>query len=91
MELLPKYFVLALNTKNLGNSTLFLTITHMTMSAIWFISYGILTIDVADEFCSWTDQRPKPIFNFSGLGLAKTLEVLNTVSEGNSLSFLMVQ
>jgi hypothetical protein len=90
MELLPKYFVLALTTKNLINSTLFLTITHMTMSAIWFISYGILTIDVAAEFCSWTDQRPKWIFNFSGLGLAKTPEVLNTVSEGNSLSFPMV-
>jgi hypothetical protein len=62
----------------------------MTMSARRFISYGILTIDVAAEFCSWTYQRPKWIFNFSGLGLAETLEVPNTISEGNSLNFLMV-
>jgi hypothetical protein len=33
MELFPKEFVLELNTKNLGNSTSFLTITHMTLSA----------------------------------------------------------
>jgi hypothetical protein len=46
MELLLKDFVLELNTKNLGNSTSFLTITHMTLSAKWFISYGIWTIDV---------------------------------------------
>jgi hypothetical protein len=38
MELLLKDFVLELNTKNLGNSTNFLTITHMTMSARCFIS-----------------------------------------------------
>jgi hypothetical protein len=63
MELLPKDFVLELNTKNLGNSTSFLTITHTTLSAKRFISYGILTIDVAAEFCSCTDQRPKWIFN----------------------------
>jgi hypothetical protein len=29
-------------------------------------------------------------FSISSLGLDETLEVLNTVSEGNSLSFLMV-
>jgi hypothetical protein len=52
MKLLPKDFVPELNTKNLGNSTSILTITHMTMSAKRFISYGILTIDVAAEFCS---------------------------------------
>jgi hypothetical protein len=64
MELFPKEFVLELNTKNLGNSTSFLTITHMTLSTKRFRRYGILTIDVAAEFCSWTDQRPKRIFNF---------------------------
>jgi hypothetical protein len=64
MELFPKEFVLELNTKNLGNSTSFLTITNLTLSAKRFISYGMLTIDVAAEFCSWTDQRPKRIFNF---------------------------
>jgi hypothetical protein len=47
MELFPKEFVLELNTKNLGNSTSFLTITHMILSAKWFKKYGILTIDVA--------------------------------------------
>jgi hypothetical protein len=63
-ELLPKDFVPELNTENLGNSTSFLTITHMTLSAKCFISYGILTIDIAAEFFSWTDQWPKRIFNF---------------------------
>jgi hypothetical protein len=43
MELLPKDFVPELNNKNVGNSTSFLTITHMTLSAKWFISYGIVT------------------------------------------------
>jgi hypothetical protein len=56
MELLPKDFVLELNTKNLGNSTRFLTLTHMTMSTRRFISYGSLMIDVTAEFCSWTEQ-----------------------------------
>jgi hypothetical protein len=64
MELLPKDFVLELNTKNLGNSTSFLTINHTTLSAKRFISYRILTIDVGAEFCSSTDQRPKRMFNF---------------------------
>jgi hypothetical protein len=52
------------HTINLGNLPSFLTITHTTLSAKWFRRYGILTIDVAAEFCSWTDQRPKRIFNF---------------------------
>jgi hypothetical protein len=56
MELLPKDFVLELNTKNLGNSTRFLTLTYMTMSTRRFISYGSLMIDVTAEFCSWTEQ-----------------------------------
>jgi hypothetical protein len=86
MELLPKDFVPELNTKNLGNSTSILTITHMTMSAKRFISYGILTIDVAAEFCSWTEQRQNGS-SISSLGLAETPEVPNTVSENNSLRF----
>jgi hypothetical protein len=56
MELLPKDFVLELTTKNLGNSTIFLTITHITLSTKWFISYGILMIDVTAKFCSFTEQ-----------------------------------
>jgi hypothetical protein len=55
MELFPKEFVLELNTKKLGKSTSFLTITHMTLSAKWFRKYGILMIDVAAVFCFWTE------------------------------------
>jgi hypothetical protein len=55
MELFPKEFVLKLNTKNLENSTSFLTITHMTLSAKRFRKYGILTIDIAAVFCFWTE------------------------------------
>jgi hypothetical protein len=90
MELFPKEFVSELNIKNLGNSTSFLTITHMTLSAKQFRRYGILTIDVAAVFCFWTEQRRNGS-SISRLGLAETPEVLNTVSEGNSLNFLMVQ
>jgi hypothetical protein len=56
-ELLPKDFVLELNTKNLGNSTSFLTITHTTLSDKRFRKCGILKINVAAEFCTWTEQR----------------------------------
>jgi hypothetical protein len=52
MDLFPREFVLELNNKNLGNSPRFSTIPHMTLSPKWFRSYGILTIDVATEFCS---------------------------------------
>jgi hypothetical protein len=57
MELSPKDFLMELNTKNLGNSPIFLTITHTTMSAKWFRSYRILTIDISAEFCFWIEQR----------------------------------
>jgi hypothetical protein len=89
MELFPKEFVLKLNTKNLGNSASFLTITHMTMSTKQFRKYKILTIDVADVFCFWIEQRWKGSSIYI-LGLAETLEVLNTISESNSLHFPMV-
>jgi hypothetical protein len=72
-----------MNTKNWGNSTSFLTITYMTMSAKWFRKYGILMIDVADVFCFWTEQRWNG-FSISRLGLAETPEVPTTISEGNS-------
>jgi hypothetical protein len=88
-ELLPKDFVLELNTKNFGNSTSFLSITHMTMPARRFISYGILMIDIAAEFCSWTEQWQNGS-SISSLGLAETPGVPNTISECNSLSFPMV-
>jgi hypothetical protein len=89
MKLFPKEFVPELNTTNLGNSTSFLTITHTTLSTKWFRKYGISTIIVAAEFCSWTEQRYNGS-SFSGFGLAETPEVPNTVSKKNSLSFPMV-
>jgi hypothetical protein len=89
MELFTKEFVPELNTTSWGNSTNFLTITHMTLSAKWFRKYGISTIHVAAEFCSWTEQRQNGSL-FSGLAMAETPEVPNTVSKGNSLSFPMV-
>jgi hypothetical protein len=85
----PKRFVPELNTKNLGNSTSFLTITHMTLPAKWFRKYGILMIDVAAVFYFWTEQRRNGS-SISRLGLPETPEVPNTISEGNSLSFLMI-
>jgi hypothetical protein len=78
-----------LNTKNLGNSLTFLTITHMTLSAKRFRSYGILMIDIAAEFCFWTEQRQNGSSHLD-LGLAKTLRVPNTKLVDNSLNFLMV-
>jgi hypothetical protein len=57
MELFPIDSILELNTKNLGNSPIFLTISHMTLSAKRFRSYRILTIDIAAEFCFWIEQR----------------------------------
>jgi hypothetical protein len=89
MELFPTEFVPELNTKNMENSTSFLTITHMTLSGKWFRKYRILTIDISAEFCSWAEQRQNG-FSFSSLRLAETPEVPNTVSKGNPLSFPMV-
>jgi hypothetical protein len=78
IELFSKEFVLELNTKNLGNSTSFLTITHTTLSTKWFRKYGILMIDVAAVFYFLIEQRRNGS-SISRLGLAKTLEVLNTI------------
>jgi hypothetical protein len=89
MELFLKDFIPELNTKNLGNSSTFLTITHMTLSAKRFISYGIWMIDVAAEFCIWTEQWHNGS-SISSLGLAETPEVPNTILEDNSLRFSMV-
>jgi hypothetical protein len=85
----PREFVLEMNTKNLGNSPIFLTITHMTLSAKWFRSYRNSTIDITAEFCSSTEQRQNGSSVFH-LGLAKTPEVPNTILDNNSLSFSMV-
>jgi hypothetical protein len=56
-KLFPKDSVSELNTKKLGNSPNFLTITRMTLSAKQFRSYIILTIDATAEFCFWTEQQ----------------------------------
>jgi hypothetical protein len=55
MKLFPKDSIPEVNTKNLGNSPSFLTITYTTLSAKRFRRYGILTINVAAEFCFWTE------------------------------------
>jgi hypothetical protein len=88
-KLLPKGFVSELNTKNMDNSTSFLTITHTTLSAKRFRKYAILMIDVVAVFCFWTEQRWNGS-SISRLRLAETPEVLNTILESNTLSFLMV-
>jgi hypothetical protein len=56
MEQFSKDSVPELNSKKMGNYPSFLTITHTTLSTKQFRSYGILTIDVAAEFCSWTEH-----------------------------------
>jgi hypothetical protein len=89
MELFPKEFVLELNTKNLGNSTIFITITHMTLLAKRFRKSRILTIDAADVLCFLKEQLRNGS-SISRLGLAETPEVPNTILEGNSLNFPMV-
>jgi hypothetical protein len=61
----------------------------MTLFNKWFRRYGILTIDNAAEFYFWIEQWQNGS-SISSLGLDKTLEVLNTVLERNSLSFPMV-
>jgi hypothetical protein len=89
MGLLQMDSVLELNTKNLGNSPRFLAITHMTLSAKRFRSYGISKFNFSSEFCFWTKQRLNRT-QLLGLGLTETLEVLNTITVGNTLSFMRV-
>jgi hypothetical protein len=55
IELFQKDSVPELNTTKLGNSPIFLTITYTTPFAKRFKSYGILTTDVAAEFCFWIE------------------------------------
>jgi hypothetical protein len=86
MKLFPWDPVPELNTKMLGNSPSFPTITHITLSALRFRSYRILTIDITAEFCFWTEQQRNGS-SVSSLRLAETLDVPNTNLVGNSLSF----
>jgi hypothetical protein len=82
-------FVPELNTKNMGNSLKFVSITHMTLSAKQFRSYGILKIDFAAELCFWTEQRLNET-QLLALRFAKTSDVPNTIMVGNSLILLTV-
>jgi hypothetical protein len=66
-----------LNTKKLGNSPSFPTHTHTTLSAKRFRKYIILTINIAAEFCLWTEQRQDGSY-LLGLRLAETPEVPST-------------
>jgi hypothetical protein len=88
-ELFGYNFVRELNTKNMGNSPSFLSVTHMILSAKQFRSYRILKTDFIADFCFWTEQRLYRTY-LSGLGLAETSKVPNTIMVGNSLRFPMV-
>jgi hypothetical protein len=48
-----------------------------------------MKIDFAADFCLWTEQRLNET-RLLGIGLAKTLEVPNTITVANSLGFPMV-
>jgi hypothetical protein len=89
MELFHMDSVPELNTINLGNSPSFLTITHTTLSSKQFRCYRLWKIDFAAEFFFWTEQRLNRT-QLLGSRLTEALEVPNTFTVGNSLSFLMV-
>jgi hypothetical protein len=46
-----------LNTKNMGNSPSFPSITHTILSAKRFRRYKISKTDFTANFCFWTEQR----------------------------------
>jgi hypothetical protein len=88
-ELFGHNSVPVLNSKNMGNSPSFLSVTHTILSAKRFRCYRISKIDFAADFCFWTEQRlnrTQPL----GLGLAETSIVPNTIMVVDSLSFPMV-
>jgi hypothetical protein len=80
---------LELNTKRLGNSPSFPSVTYSALSNKQFRSYRFLRIDFAAEFCFWTEQWLNGT-ELLGLRLTESPEVLNTITVDNSLSFLMV-
>jgi hypothetical protein len=57
MELFGHNSVPELNSKNMGNSPSFLSITHTILSFKQFRSYRILKIDFTADFCFWAEQR----------------------------------
>jgi hypothetical protein len=46
-----------MNIKNMGNSPIFLSVTHTILSSKQFRSYRISKIDFAADFCFWVEQR----------------------------------
>jgi hypothetical protein len=64
-------YVPELNTKNLGNSPIFLFVTHMTLSTKRFKSYRISKFYFTAEFSFWTEQRLNRT-QLLGLGLTET-------------------
>jgi hypothetical protein len=57
MGLLGYNSVPELNTKNMGNSPRFLSVTHAILSAKRFRSYRVPKIDFTTDFCFWAEQR----------------------------------
>jgi hypothetical protein len=78
-----------LNTKKLGNSRSFLTITHTTLFANQFMSYRIFNDRRCCRIPLLDRTAAKQISTFR-LRFAENLEVLNTELVGNSLSFPMI-
>jgi hypothetical protein len=78
-----------LNTKNMGNSPSFLSVTHKILSAKRFRSYRILKIGFAADLYFWAEQRLNGT-QLLGLGLAETPKVPITIMVGKSPSFPMV-
>jgi hypothetical protein len=78
-----------LNTKNMGNSPRFLSVTHTILSTKRFRSYRILKIDSAADFYFWTELWLNGT-QLLGLGLPETPKFLNTIMVGNSLNFPIV-
>jgi hypothetical protein len=89
MELFRKEFVPELNTKTWATLPAFSPLLIRLCPLNGLERYGILMIDVATVFCFWIEQWQNGS-SISRLRLAKTPEVPNTISESNSLHFLMV-
>jgi hypothetical protein len=86
MELFQKDFVPELNTKNLGNSPRFLTITHTTLSVERFRSYRILKSSFsASQILDSPDILV--LDQVFGPQRGETCWGLNTKTGGNQLSF----
>jgi hypothetical protein len=80
---------LDLNSKKVENSPRFSSVTYSASSDKRFRCSRILKIDFTAEFCFWTEQRLNGTELF-GLRLTETPEAPNTITVGNSMSFLMV-